>query len=159
MSAWEALTALVHYILIPCTRVRMGLAVGEAAVEEVRAWPERKCTCVCKTHSQLPKLFLSFTRYQQPCHSLVKECPTQNNGSGSGYLPVREKPYFLGQHLMGRTDPPAHDHLLPQSPSLQPREVRYSHGLRRAGRWEMLLRTGESQVFPTGRRYREGAKC
>ncbi|KAB1257481.1 hypothetical protein Cadr_000026454 [Camelus dromedarius] len=42
MSTGEALPALVHHILIPrAHQVRAGLPVGEAAVEEVRAWPGR----------------------------------------------------------------------------------------------------------------------
>lgn len=42
MSTREALAALIHHVLLPCARqVGMGLPVGEAAVEEVWAWPEK----------------------------------------------------------------------------------------------------------------------
>lgn len=40
MSTREALAALVHHVLLPGARqVGVGLPVGEAAVEEVWAWP------------------------------------------------------------------------------------------------------------------------
>lgn len=43
MSTGEALTTLIHYILISCARqVRMGLPIREASVEEVWAWPAEK---------------------------------------------------------------------------------------------------------------------
>lgn len=40
MSTREALTALIHHVLISCAhQVRMGLPIREAAVEEIGAWP------------------------------------------------------------------------------------------------------------------------
>lgn len=42
MSTGEALSALVHHILVPRARqIRMGQPIGEAAVEEVWAGPGR----------------------------------------------------------------------------------------------------------------------
>jgi len=40
MSTREALAALIHHVLLPCAlQVGLGLPIGEAAVEEVWAWP------------------------------------------------------------------------------------------------------------------------
>lgn len=40
MSTREALTALIHHVLISrAHQVRMGLPIREAAVEEIWAWP------------------------------------------------------------------------------------------------------------------------
>jgi len=42
MSTREALAALIHHVLLPCAlQVGLGLPIGEAAVEEVWAWPEK----------------------------------------------------------------------------------------------------------------------
>ena len=42
MATGEALTALIHHVLISRARqVRMGLPIREATVEEVGAWPGR----------------------------------------------------------------------------------------------------------------------
>lgn len=99
MSTREALTALIHHVLISrAHQVSMGLPIREAAVEEVWAWPGRNEHGLNRSFTT-PEINFGVSDINSPINCWSNSVPSKIMRL-IRMVTTREKLYFQDQHLI-----------------------------------------------------------